>query len=85
MIVRYFDISLLDIIKIISVAKFDKRNYPIWNTQNSNNSCKYKFLLSDGLSRLMNKLSFNSNKYLLDSLPRNLKSSCTTLWSQTSM
>ena len=62
-----------------------KRNYPIWNTQNSNNSCKYKFLLSDGLSLLMNKLSFNSNKYLLDSLPRNLKSSCTTLWSQTSM
>ena len=33
----------------------------------------------------MNKLSFNSNKYLLDSLPRNLKSSGTTLWSQTSM
>ena len=61
-----------------------KRN-PIWNTQNSNNSCEYKFLLSDDLSLLMNKLSFNSNKYLLDSLPRNLKSSCTTLWSQTRM
>ena len=63
--------------KIISVAKLDKRNYPIWNTQNSNNSCKYKFLLSDGLSRLMSKLSFNFNKYLLDSLPRNLKSMVT--------
>ena len=37
-------------IKIISVAKLDERNYPIWNTQNSNNSCEYKFLLSDGLS-----------------------------------
>ena len=37
-IVRYFDISLVDIIKIISVAKLDKRNYPIWNTQNSINS-----------------------------------------------
>ena len=85
MVVKYFDISLIDIIKIISVAKLDKRNYPIWNTQNSNNSCEYKFLLSDGLSLLMNKLSFNSNKYLLDSLPRNLKSSCTTLWSQRSM
>ena len=56
----------------MSVAKLDKRNYPIWNTQNSNNSCEYKFLLSDGLSLLLNKLSFNSNKYLLDSLPRNL-------------
>ena len=32
-------------IKIISVAKLDKRNYPIWNTQNSNNFCEYKFLL----------------------------------------
>ena len=85
MVVKYFDISLIDIIKIISVAKLDKRNYPIWNTQNSNNSCEYKFLLSDGLSLLMNKLSFNSNKYLLDSLPRNLKSSCTTLWSQRSI
>ena len=82
-ITRYFDISLIHIIKIISVAKLHKRNYPIWNTQNSNNSCEYKFLLSDGLSLLMNKLSFNSNKYLLDSLPRNLKSSCNTLWSQT--
>ena len=51
----------------------------------SDNSCEYKFLLSDGLSFLMNKLSFNSNKYLLDSLPRNLKSSYTTLWSQTSI
>ena len=70
---------------MLSVAKLDKRNYPIRNTQNSNNSCEYKFLLSDGLSLLMNKLSFNSNKYLLDSLPGNLKSSCTTLWSQTSM
>ena len=77
MIVKYFDISLIDIIKIISVAKLDPRNYPIWNTQNSNNSCEYKFLLSDGVSLLINKLSFNSNKYLLDSLPRNLKSSCT--------
>ena len=85
MIARYFDISLIHIIKIISVAKLDKRNYPIWNTQNSNNSCEYKFLLSDGLSLLMNKLSFNSSKYLLHSLPRNLKSSCNTLWSQTSM
>ena len=62
-----------------------KRNYSIWNTQNSNNSCEYKCLLSDGLSLLMSKPSFNFNKYLLDSLPRNLKSSCTTLWSQTSM
>ena len=62
-----------------------KRKEIIWNIQNSNNSCEYKFLLSDGLSLLMNKLYFNSNKYLLDSLPRNLKSSCTTLWSQTSM
>ena len=85
MITRYFDISLIHIIKIMSVAKLHNRNYPIWNTQNSNNSCKYKFLLSDGQSLLMNKLSFNSNKYLLDSLPRNLKSSCNTLWSQTSM
>ena len=51
-IVKYFDISLIDIIKIISVAKLDKRNYPIWNTQNSNNSCGYKFLLNDGLSLL---------------------------------
>ena len=62
-----------------------KRNYPIWNAQNSSNSSEYKFLLSEGLSLLVNKLSFNSNRYLLDSLPRNLKSSCTTLWSQTSM
>ena len=85
MTARYFDILLILIIKIISVAKLDKRNYPIWNTQNSSSSCECKFLLSDGLSLLMNKLSFNSNKYLLDSLPRNLKSSCTTLWSQTSM
>ena len=57
-IVKYFDISLIDIIKI-SVAKLDKRNYPIWNTQNSNNSCDYKFLLGDGLSLLVNELSFN--------------------------
>ena len=87
MIARYFDISLIDIIKRISVAKLYEIINPISNTQNSNNSCEYKFLLSDGLSLLMNKLSFNSNKYkyLLDSLPRNLKSSCTTLWSQTSM
>ena len=56
MIARYFDISLIHRIKIISVAKLDKRNYPVWNTQNSNNSCQYKFLLSDGLSLLMNKL-----------------------------
>ena len=70
---------------MISVAKLDKRNYPIWNTQNSNTSCEFKFLLSDRICLLMNKLSFNSNKYLLESLPRNLKSSCTTLWSQTSM
>ena len=83
MIVRYFDITLIDIIKIISVAKLNKRNYHIWN--NSNNSCEHKFLLSDGLSCLINKLSFNSNKYLLDLLPRNLKSSCTTLSSQASM
>ena len=68
MIVRYFDISLLDIIKIISVAKFDKRNYPIWNTQNSNNSCKYKFLLSDGLSFLMNKLFFISVRLITKKL-----------------
>ena len=61
--------------KIITLAKLDKRNYPIWNTQNSDNSCEYKFLLSDGLSLLMKKLSFNSNKYLLNSLLRNLKSS----------
>ena len=47
---RYFDISLIDIIKITSVANLNKRNYPIWNTQNSNNSCECKFLLSDGLS-----------------------------------
>ena len=85
MIAKYCHISLIDIIKIISVAKLDKKNYPIWNTQNSNNSCDYKLLLSDGLFLLMNKVSFNSNKYLLDSLPRNVKSSCTTLWSQTSM
>ena len=64
--------------KIITLAKLDKRNYPIWNTQNSDNSCEYKFLLSDGLSLLMKKLSFNSNKYLLNSLLRNLKSSWTT-------
>ena len=51
-------------IKIISVVKLNKINYPIWNTQNGNNSCEYKFLLGDGLSVLMNKLSFNSNKYL---------------------
>ena len=55
------------------------------DTQTSNNSCEYKLLLSDDLSLLTNKPSFNSNKYLLDSLPRNLKSSCTTLWSQASM
>ena len=84
-IVKYFDISLIDIIKMIFAAKLDKRNYPIWDTQNSNNSCEYRLLLSDGLSLLMNKLPFNPNKYLLGSLPRNLKSSCTTLWSQTSM
>ena len=46
MIAKYFDTSLIDIIKIISVAKLDKINYPIWNPQNSNNSCEYKFLLS---------------------------------------
>ena len=74
MIVNYFDISLIDIIKIISIRTLDKRNYPIWNTQNSNNSCEYKFLLSAGLSLLVNKLSFNTNNYLLDSLPRKLKS-----------
>ena len=66
MFARYFDISLIHIIKIISAAKLDKRNYPIWNAHNSNNSCEYQFLLSDGLSLLMNKLSFNPNKYLLD-------------------
>ena len=69
----------------MSVAKLDKRNYLIRNTQNSNNSWEYKFLLSDSLSLLINRLSFNSSKYLLDSLPRNLKSSCTTLWSKTSI
>ena len=37
------------------------------------------------MSLLRNKLSFNSNKYLLDSLQRNLKSSCITLWSQASI
>ena len=68
---------------IISVAKLDKKNYPIRNAQNSNNSWEYKFLLSDGLSLLINRLSFNSGKYLLDSSRRNLKSSCTTLWSKT--
>ena len=67
------------------VAKLDKRNHLIRNTQDSNNSWEYKFLLSDGLSLLINRLSFNSSKYLLDSLPRNLKSSCTTLWPKTSI
>ena len=62
-----------------------KTSYSIRNTQISNNSCEYKFLSSDGLSLLMNKLSFNSNKYLLDALPGNLKFSCTTLWSRPSM
>ena len=60
-------------IKIISVAKLDKGNCPILNTQNSNNACENKFVLSDGLPLLMNKLSFNSSKCLLDSLSRNLK------------
>ena len=64
---------------MISVAKPIKINYPLWNNQDSNNSCEYKFLLSDGLSLLMYKLSFDSYKYLFDSLPRNLKSSCTNL------
>ena len=50
--------------KIISVAKIDKKNYPVWNTQNCNYSCDYKFLLNDGLSLLMSKLSFDSNKFL---------------------
>ena len=40
MIIKYFDISLMDIIKIISVEKLDKRNHPIWNNQNSENSCE---------------------------------------------
>ena len=74
MILKYFYVSLIDMIKIISVAKFDKKHYPMWNTQNSNNSCEYKFSLRNGLYLLMNKLSFNSSKYLLGSLPRNLKS-----------
>ena len=64
---------------------FNWYNYRIWNTQSSNNSCEYKFLLSDSLSLLTNKLYLNFSKYLLDSLPRNLKSSFTTLRSQTSM
>ena len=46
----------------MSVAKLDKRNYPMWNTRNSSNSCECKFLLSDGLSFLMTKLTFNSSK-----------------------
>ena len=56
-----FYVSLIDIIKTISLAKLDKKKLSLWNTQNNNNSYKYKFLLSDGLSLLMNKLSFNSN------------------------
>ena len=44
------------------------------------------FLLSDDLSLLMkNKFSFISNKCQLDSLSRDLKKSCTTLWSHTGM
>ena len=50
-IARYFDISLIHIIKIISIAKLDKRNYPIWNTQNSNNSYEYKYMF---IQRLQN-------------------------------
>ena len=83
-IVKCFYISLIVIIKVISVSKWDKKK-PLRKTQNSNYSCEYNFLLSDGWSLLMNKLFNNSNKYLLGSLPRNLKSSWTTLWSQTSM
>ena len=56
-----FYVSQIDIIKTISLAKLDKKKLCLWNTQNSNNSYKYKLLLSDGLSLLMNKLSFNSN------------------------
>ena len=59
MIVKY--ISLIDIIKVISVAKLNEKKYSNI-TQSSNTSCEYKFLLSDALSLLMNKLSFNYNK-----------------------
>ena len=62
-------ISLLDMIKIIFVAKSNKKKFSLWNTQKSNNSCKNKLLLCDGLSLLINKLCFNFSKYLLDSLP----------------
>ena len=37
------------------------------------------------MSLLMSKLSFNSNEYLLDLLPINVKSSCANLWSETSI
>ena len=60
------------------------RNYSIWDTQKNDNSCECKFLLKWWLTSV-NECTFNANKYLLDSLPRNLKSSCTTLWSQTSI
>ena len=40
-------------------------DYAIWNTQNSNNLHECKFLLNDGLSPLISKLSLNSSKYLL--------------------
>ena len=49
MIVKSFYISLIDITKTISGIIIIK-NYSIWNTKNSNNSCKYRFLLRDVLS-----------------------------------
>ena len=76
MIAKYFHISLIDIMKLLMQQNQIKANYAIWNTESSNNCCEYKFLLSDGLCLLISKLSFNSSKYLLHSLPRNLWSSC---------
>ena len=61
---------LVDVIEITSVAKLEKK-YPIWNTQNSNEFCEYKFLLSDCLSLLMNKLCWLqvwSGTHLIESL-----------------
>ena len=59
-IVKSFDISLIDIIKIISVAKLNKWNYPIWNTQNML-VCDHKVVHED-----FKFLGNEFNRYLLE-------------------
>ena len=57
-IVKYFYISLIDIVKIISVAKLNKKNLSYFETQNSKNCCEY-YLFKDGLTCLKTCLGVN--------------------------